>query len=323
MSNFKLWLILGVVLFIILYIVYKKNFKRLVTNAVALVTGAPKTGKTLVCLYLSQKEFKKRHRKWWFATKILRIKNLEEPMYYTNTAVSFGNLKRKLKGKKPHRLDRCIVKIKLEHLMREFRFNYKSVIFISESSLLADNQDIRNQQRNAELSMFNKLIAHETRGGCMFYDTQNSLDNHYAIKRICSTFFFISKSLNLFFFRVLYVRELVAEDIGSNNFIDDVDETTRKVLIFRWWYKKYDRYYYSYLTDKLDTANELPSWYKDGLDSFNPLYRQLSKKGGNVNEVKDFKEDVKASADIKHKSNRFRIFFSRIFKKRKHKTIRK
>lgn len=291
MSNQTLfWIILAILGVIVLYIIYRKNFKRIITSAVCLVTGAPKTGKSLLCVCLSMKEFKRVHRKWRFVHKFFN-KDLEEPLYYTNVAVSFGNLKKKISNKgnskfKPHKLDRCIVKISQEHLERDFRFNYKSIIYISESSLLADNQDVRNQNRNAQLSLFNKLIAHETRGGKIYYDTQNALDNHYSIKRVCSNFWFIQKSLNLFLFRVLYVREMINEDLGSNNFVDDIDTTTRKVLIWRWWYRKYDRYYYSFLTDKLDKRNETSKWYEGGLDSFNPLYRKLSMKGGNQNEKK-------------------------------------
>lgn len=293
MNKVTLWIIIIGFLLIVLFILYRKNFKRLITSAVCLVTGAPKTGKTLCCVNLSAKDFKSRHRVWWFKTHILLKKDIEEPLFYTNTAFSFGNLKRILKGKKkPHRLDRCVVKIDLDHLERNVRFNYGSVIFIDEASLMTDNQDIREQVRNAELSLFNKLIAHETRGGKLYYDTQNIQDLHYACKRVCSNFFFIQKSLNFFLFRVLYIREMISEDLGENNFIDDIDTSTRKVLIFRWWYKKYDRYYWSYLTDKLTVKNNNQRWYKGTVNSFNPLYRKLSMKFRSKKKNREIKESI-------------------------------
>lgn len=286
--------VLFLVLVLILYTLYRKNFKRMVVGSVCLLTGKPKTGKTLCCACLSGKDFKRRHRVWWFKKKILLNRDLEEPLFYTNAAYSFGNLKRELSGKKkPHRLNRCIKKLDLGHLERNYRFNYGSVIFIDESSLLSDNQDVRNQVRNVELSLFNKLIAHETRGGALYYDTQNIQDMHYACKRCCSNFFFIQKSINFWLFRILYVREMISEDLGGqNNFNDDVDLTTRKVLIFRWWYKKYDRYYFSFLTDKLKAKNVEGKWYKGEIESFNPLYRKLSLKYRSSKKNKDIKNEI-------------------------------
>ena len=270
-------IIIGV---LVLYFAYRRNFKRLTISAVNLTTGAPKTGKTLLNNELAPRDFKRRHRNWWILTYVFKRKGLEEPLYYTNSAFSFGNLEKILAGKrKPHRLDRCIVKLTTEHLERQYRFNYKSVISITESSLLADNQDVNNQYRNAELSLFNKLIGHETRGGVIYYDTQNTKDNHYAIKRVCSTYWFIQKSRNFWLFRVLWVREMVSEDLGENNFTDDVDTTTRKIIIFRWVYKHYDCYYFSHLTDDLEVKNDKPKWYDGILDSFNPIYRKIAKKG--------------------------------------------
>ena len=150
-----------VILAIVLYVIYRKNFKILKVPSVCLITGGVKTGKSLLSVQLSIKDYRARHRKWWVLTKIFR-KNLEEPLYYTNVAISFGNLKRKNKGKS-HRLDKNIVQITLDHMLRQVRFNYKSVIYIQESSLMADSMDFNNPDRNVELSLYNKLIAHETR----------------------------------------------------------------------------------------------------------------------------------------------------------------
>lgn len=277
-----------------LYFAYRKNFKILKVPSVCLITGGVKTGKSLLSVKLSIKDFKKRHRKWWFATHILK-KKLEEPLYYTNVLISFGNIKYYLKheGKK-HRLDRCIVRIDLKHLMRIVRFNYKSVIYIQESSLMSDSMDFNNQDRNVELSLYNKLIAHETRGGALYYDTQSPLDNHYSMKRVCSTYFFIQKNLNFLLFHVLYVRELINQENGVNDFTDDVDTTTRKVLIPFWYHHKYDRYEFSYLTDDLPVDNEGTKVH-DGIKSFNPRYVKLADKRAKQVQVK--KEEKKEGSN--------------------------
>ena len=44
----------------------------------------------------------------------------------------------------------------------------------------------------------------------------------------------------------------IASDAKVNDFTDDVETTTRKVLVPFWYHHKYDRYEYSYLTDDID-----------------------------------------------------------------------
>lgn len=161
--------------------------------------------------------------------------------------------------------------------MRQERYNYKSVIYIQEASLMSDNMDFNNKVRNVELSLYAKLIAHETRGGALYVDTQSVLDIHYAFKRVASTYFFIQKNLNLLLFHVLYVREMINTENGVNNFVDDVDTTTRKVLIPFWYHYKYNRYEYSYLTDELTVSDE-KNVKHNGIVSFNPLYMEHADK---------------------------------------------
>ena len=261
-----------IIIVLIVYWRIRRNFKFLKVPSVCLITGGVKTGKSLLSVNLSIKDYKKRHRAWWFSTAILH-KKLEEPLYYTNVSISFRNL---LKNR-PHRLDKNIRYISLDHLSRNIRFNYKSVIYIQECSLMADSMDFKNIDRNIDLSLFNKLIAHETKGGAVYYDTQSPLDSHYSIKRVSSTYFFIQKNINLILFHVLYVREMINTENGVNNFTDDVDLTTRKVLIPFWWHYKYDRYEYSYLTDDLPRNNKKIKRH-NGIVSFNPLYVSRSDK---------------------------------------------
>lgn len=288
------WLIYTILIcigVIVLYILYRKNFKILKVPSVCLITGGVKTGKSLLSVNLSIKDFKRRHRKWWFVTHILR-KDKEEPLYYTNVTISFKNIKYLLDKDcfmKPHRLDRCIVRIDLNHLTRKVRFNYGSVIYIQESSLMADSMDFNDKKRNVELSLLNKLVAHETRGGALYYDTQSPLDNHYSLKRVASTYFFIQKNINFFLFHVLYVREMINTENGVNDFNDDVDTTTRKVLIPFWYHHKYDRYEFSYLTDDLP-LNNYGVKVHDGIKSFNPLYVELADKREKPQEQKEIKQ---------------------------------
>lgn len=267
-----LFILFILLLVLVIWWIIRKNFKMLKVPSVCLITGGVKTGKSMLSVYLSIKDYKRRHRKWWLATHIFQ-KDLEEPLYYTNCYITFGCSRRS----NPHRLDKNIRYISLDHLNRDIRFNYKSVIYIQECSLMADNMDMKNVIRNVDLSLFNKLIAHETRGGALYYDTQSVLDSHYSVKRVCSSYLFILKNVNFLICHVLYVREMINTENGVNNFDDDVEFTMRKVLIPFWYHHKYDRYEFSYLTDDLTTDNkQVP--YHNGVVSFNPLYVSRSDK---------------------------------------------
>lgn len=274
-----------IVLFLVgfVYFTYRKNFKIIKTPTVCLVTGGVKTGKTKCCVWLSIKMYKRKYRLWWLKTHIFR-KVIEKPLFYTNAYITFGN------GKKKHKLDNNIRLVTLESLLRNERYNYGSVIYLEEASLLADQQDCRNEDKNIDLSLYAKLIGHETRGGCLFLDTQSVLDIHYAFKRVASTYFFIQKRVNFLFFDILYIRELINTENGVNNFTDDVDCTTRKVLIPFWYNKKYDRYEYSYLTDDLHASNRSFEVAK-GLVSFNNKYIERGDK--RIKEVKVISKEEK------------------------------
>lgn len=285
----KIIFYVGVALFllIIFYIIYRKNFKVLNFNSIALITGAPKTGKDAICCKFSQKDYKKIHRHWWFLYHIFRLK-YEEPLFYTNAITSFKSIH----SKKPHRLDKNIRFMSLDLMLREKRFNYKSVCWITEGSLFADNMFFNDQNKNVQLTLFAKLFTHETRGGEMFISTQNPQDLHYSFKRVCGNFLFIQKKINfLNLFLICWVREMISDDLGANNFIDDVDTTTRKVLVPRWWFKRYDRYQFSVLTDNLDLSDEKID--KNNLVvSFNPKYNEFA-YAKRVLDVKKEKEGTK------------------------------
>lgn len=271
-----------VVAIIFLFFLYRNNFKKICTGAITLITGGVKTGKSLLSVELACREYKKVHRIWWFKTRILKEK-IEEPLFYTNVVISFKNWRNSnyfsdIK-RKPHKLDKNIMCITREMLLREERLAYKSVVYIQESSLCADSQEFTEKTRNCTLSLFNKLFGHETKGGKLFYDTQSPKDNHYSIKRVVSTFQFIQKSRNFILFRVLYIREMVNSELAEgvqNNVNEDIDFSVRKYIIWRWWYKKYDRYYFSYITDNLEVSR-VPFVYHGVTVTFSDTYNDFLK----------------------------------------------
>ena len=65
MNKTLLFVVLGLVLAIVLYFVYRKNFKRLKVPSVCLITGGVKTGKSLLSVKLAVKDYRRRHRIWY------------------------------------------------------------------------------------------------------------------------------------------------------------------------------------------------------------------------------------------------------------------
>lgn len=238
--------ILIIAISIALYIYIKKTFKTLSIGSMSLITGGVKCGKSTLSVYLVMREYKARLRRWKFHQFIYKITkfdkfNYEKPLLYSNVPL------------------KCeYVPVTKDLLLRKKRFAYGSVIYLQESSLIADSMSYK-AVNNDELLLFNKLIGHETQGGCLIYDTQSVSDNHFAVKRCINNYFYIQKLVKwLPFFLVAYVRECRYSDDGSVVSVDtkDVGETTKRVLIPRSIWKKFDCYCYSALTDYLPVVTQ-------------------------------------------------------------------
>ena len=207
-----------------------------------LVTGGVKTGKTMMCVHLATRTLKKQRVKVYIQNtfnKIFRPKKplKPKPLLYSNVPLSV-----------PY------VPLTQDLLERRTRFVYGSVIYVCESSLVADSMAYKDDFVNEQLLLLNKLIAHETKGGYLFYDTQSISDNHYAIKRCLSNYFYIHHTIKWIpFFVVAYVRELKYSDDNSavNTFEEDLEDSLKRVVIPKKVWKMYDCYCYSILTDHL------------------------------------------------------------------------
>lgn len=229
-----MWILILVIVAIVLYLI-TKYFKTLKIGSLTLVSGGVKTGKTTLAVYIATREYRRVHLKWRIR-KLFGVRE-EEPLLYTNIPLKCKH-----------------VMLEKEHLLRDKRFNYKSVILISEASLFADSQLIKDQDVNQQLLLFNKLIGHETKGGKLVYDTQQIQDCHYSIKRSLSSYFYIHHINKWFpFFIVAYVKEYrYSEDnsvIGTE--IEDIEDTLKRVFIPKSVWRKFDCYCYSVLTDGL------------------------------------------------------------------------
>ena len=272
-------IILGAIIFVYFYI--RKNFKFPKVGAMAMITGGVKCGKSTFAVSLAFKELKRKRRVVKIKNFIRRLLKKEEeelPLIYSNVPLS-----------EPY------VPLTEDLLLRKKRFVYGSVIYVNEASLVADSQLINNMEINERLLLFNKLIGHECKGGCIIYDTQCISDVHYSIKRCLSEYFYIHHLYKWIpFFLVATIRECRYSDDGSVVNVEntDTEDTLRRVIIPKSTWKKFDAYCFSSLTDDLPVANEevLTNTLKvDKVFSFRQ-YKSLIDMGKQDNKNKELKK---------------------------------
>ena len=235
-------------IFILVIYLYNKWFKIPKLNNVVMVSGAVKSGKTALSLHFAMKKYRSALRvyylkKFFFIFFPKKKVELEKPLLYSNIPLATD-----------------YVPLTEDLILRKCRFAYGSVIFIDEASLVADSMDYKDESKNDALRLFNKLIAHETMGGTVIYNSQALNDMHFSIKRCISTYYYVHHIVTwLPFFVVAYVRELFYDDTQSsmNVFEDDVEVKLRRVLYSKSIWKKYDCYTYSKLTDSLPVVNNV------------------------------------------------------------------
>lgn len=245
-----IFLIIVIAIIVIGIVIYVKS-KKLPLDTCVMINGGVGSGKTSTAVYLAIKSYRKEYRNWRFKRFLyykckLHLKCLktyeEEPLLYSNIPLA------KVK----------YVPFTNDMILRKERFNYKSIILLSESSLIANSMSYKDKNINDELTLFIKLIRHELKGTyCnvpnLIIETQSLQDNHYSFDRCITQSLFLTKKVNIPFFRFVKCREILTIP-QVNNIIDDDIE---KSMSFRWLivpksvFKKYDSYCYSVLSDDL------------------------------------------------------------------------
>lgn len=268
-------IIIGVIAFFVWK--FLRKFKTPKIGSMSLISGGVKCGKSTLAVAIVLSEHRRRCRKIKFKNFFLRLlkkPEIELPLIYSNIPLAC-----------PY------VKLTDDLLLRKKRFVYGSVIYVCEAALVADSQLIRDMELNERLLLFNKLIGHETKGGCLIYDTQCVGDIHYSVKRSLSEYIYIHHLTKWIpFFLVAYVRECHYSDDSStiNAFTDDVESNLRRVIIRKSTWKYFDAYCYSCLTDDLPVEKKIVNNDKHTEDL--KAREILSfKKGGILNEKKDSK----------------------------------
>ena len=237
-----------------------KRSKKFRFDSIVMINGGVGSGKTFTAVWLAVRNYKKSVRIWKrknFFRKIFKKDLLEKPLLYSN--IPLFNID--------------FVLINQELLQREKRFNFCSIVLISESSLIANSQDFKRKDLpnlNDDLTEFLKLIRHELHGSYrslfglggtipnLIVETQSKNDNHYAFDRCITQVMFINKSYNIPFFKIQYCRDLLLYD-GVENVISD---DSKQDVSFKWYFvpkaifKKYDSYSYSFLTDDLESYDK-------------------------------------------------------------------
>jgi len=274
-------LLIVVGFFLVLFLINKilKRFKVPKIGSLALVTGGVKCGKSTTSVALVMSEYRSRVRCVKFRNFFRKLFNkpLQElPLIYSNIPLAC-----------PY------VPLTDDLLLRKKRFVYGSVIYCQEASLVADSQLLKDKDINERLLLFNKLIGHETKGGCLIYDTQCIGDLHYSIKRCVSEYIYVHHLVKwLPFMLVAYVEENRYSDDGSviSTQDEDIEYKLRKVILSKKNWKYFDAYCYSCLTDNLPVENTLinnniqtKNLKAENIISFRENFKKVGVKNENEN----------------------------------------
>lgn len=238
-----IWILIIIAVVALCFVMWQLKIPK--CGNVILVTGGVKTGKTTMSVRLVYKLWKKNVRKAKFYNAVIRHFKKDKskkplPLIYSNVPLSIP-----------------FSPLTYDLIYRRTRFVYGSVIYFCEASLLAGSMDFKDDDLNESLPLLVKLIAHETKGGYLVFDTQSVLDLHYGIKRNVSSYFYIHHKQSIPFFLILKVRELVFMDNTSNDFNEDVEETLKTVIVPKRTWKLFDCYCYSALTDHLRVDDKI------------------------------------------------------------------
>ncbi len=248
-------LVIGLLIFL-----YLRIFKIPKCGNMTMVTGGIKTGKSTLSVRMCIKLLRKQRIKRWIHNHIkvplfnhtivplsriicrkdplLPIRKKARPMLYSNI---------------PLRME--YIPLTEGILLRSERVIYGSVVYVCESSLVADSQSYKDKELDEPLLLFNKLFGHSSKGGYLVYDTQSIADNHHAIKKCLNTYLWIHHNVKIPFFVLMWVREMSYsyDQSGSTNVVNTVDEDAENdlklIVVPKSTWNKFDCFCYSVLTD--------------------------------------------------------------------------
>lgn len=282
-------LIAAIVFFVYRFI--SKRFKLPHLNAVNIVCGEIKGGKSITSLTLAKKDFKKRK----FRIKVINAFNKlfnkpleEEPLFYSNIPVGFD-----------------YVEVTEELLHRIKRFAYGSVVFLDEVSFTADKMIFKlpgekGEEVRYDCKMFFKLFGHETGGygplghGTLIANTQSISDCSKELRACIGSVYYVDHIASPFWlpiFALCYLRQERFSEDGTtiNAYTEDLEKSMCKFLFRKKDFKSYDKACFSLFTDDLEVENKiihganLPHLKTKNIVSFDKSYNM----GKMINEQKE------------------------------------
>lgn len=279
-------IILAILIFIIAKI--KKHFKLPHLNALNLVVGELKGGKSITSVTLSIGELHYRQfivKIKNFIRKLFGFSTFEVPLLYSNIPLNCN-----------------YVPLTRELFLRTKRFAYGSVVLIDELSFVADKmlfkcttKDGDTEDVQVSCKLFFKLFGHETAGhsavghGILIANTQSVSDCSKDVRACLGRVFYIEKISSPFwlpFFAICSLREERYTEDGTtiNSYNEDLELSMRKFLFPKRRFSYYDSACYSLLTDNLEVEDNivngklLPHLKTNKIVSFDKNY-ELAIKG--------------------------------------------
>lgn len=264
-------------LFILAIFLYFRFFKIPKLRNLVFVDGTLGAGKSFYCVNLAIRLYKRELRAYRIRKALLTalsfvpkfkdaLDALERPMLYSNIPlrrVRMSNLT-------------------LDVLLRKVRIPYRSVVLIDEMSLVADQFDYKDARITDALRDFYKLFRHATKGGILICNSQSTRDLHTSVKSCLSDYFYLHHRVKFPLFSVIWMQEMAysADKDGQaivNARTGDIEAGLKMVLVPNKYFKYYDTYAYSVLTDGLTVYDD---WYVlDKRDSAKVRHVLTFKKG--------------------------------------------
>lgn len=283
MGDFAKYLIYFILISVAIFFIRKflSKFKFPKIGALAVVVGGVKSGKSGVSVGMAISNYKRALRRWKIRNffrvffncfRKNKIDAEEKPLLYSSIPLRYIEY----------------VPLKREHLLRQWRLNFGSIVLLDEASLIADSQLIKDKDINTDLLLFFKLFGHETHGGKCIVNTHCISDLHYALKRTTSQYFYMHHlSGYIPFLTLAYMREERYSEDGAvvNNYDNDLEDSLKRVLMRKKLFKAYDPFCFSVLTDNLPVKNDLTKKGKydslkaTELTSFRPEFFNLDFSG--------------------------------------------
>lgn len=257
------WIVILILLGLALFI-YFKFFKIPKVKNIIFVDGSLGTGKSFFCVNMAIRLYKRNLRHYKICKVVYKyLKPLGRFKRFHRLKTAYLDLEKPLLFSNIPLKRVKFSKLTLDVLLRKVRIPYKSVVLIDEFSMVADQFDYKDRDISESLRDFFKLFRHEVHGGYLITNSQSTSDLHYSLKSVLSDYFYLHHKVKLPFFSILWCQEMAYSSDKDANAVTnvqnaDIEENLKMVFVRNKYYKYYDTYCFSILTDNLEVKKD---WY--------------------------------------------------------------